>query len=193
MNTLYTVGALESLLIAITVLFLGQFINQKIPFLKQYKIPEPIVGGLLVASVITLLHMRGVNIKFTLPLEKILMLIFFATVGLSASYSQLVKGGKTVFIFLGVAAIYTVIQNAIGVGLASLLDINPLLGLVAGSMTLTGGHGTGAAWAATFDELYGLKTLEFAMASATFGLIVGGLIGGPVAQRRIAKHHLLSD
>ncbi|MEZ9669675.1 sodium/glutamate symporter [Vibrio breoganii] len=193
MTTTYTIGSLESFLIAIFVLFLGQFINRRVPFLKKYKVPEPIVGGLIIAIVITVLHFNGINLDFTLPLEKILMLMFFTTVGLSASYSQLLKGGKKVFIFLGVASVYIIIQNAIGVSLASMMDLNPLMGLVAGSITLSGGHGTGAAWAATFDELYGLKTLEFAMASATFGLIVGGLIGGPVAQRRINKHNLISE
>ncbi|OCH71863.1 sodium/glutamate symporter, partial [Vibrio breoganii] len=193
MTTTYTIGSLESFLIAIFVLFLGQFINRRVPFLKKYKVPEPIVGGLIIAIAITVLHFNGINLDFTLPLEKILMLMFFTTVGLSASYSQLLKGGKKVFIFLGVASVYIIIQNAIGVSLASMMDLNPLMGLVAGSITLSGGHGTGAAWAATFDELYGLKTLEFAMASATFGLIVGGLIGGPVAQRRINKHNLISE
>ncbi|MEZ9133893.1 sodium/glutamate symporter [Vibrio breoganii] len=193
MTTTYTIGSLESFLIAIFVLFLGQFINRRVPFLKKYKVPEPIIGGLIIAIVITVLHFNGINLDFTLPLEKILMLMFFTTVGLSASYSQLLKGGKKVFIFLGVASVYIIIQNAIGVSLASMMDLNPLMGLVAGSITLSGGHGTGAAWAATFDELYGLKTLEFAMASATFGLIVGGLIGGPVAQRRINKHNLISE
>ncbi|PMG91667.1 sodium/glutamate symporter [Vibrio breoganii] len=193
MTTTYTISSLESFLIAIFVLFLGQFINRRVPFLKKYKVPEPIVGGLIIAIVITVLHFNGINLDFTLPLEKILMLMFFTTVGLSASYSQLLKGGKKVFIFLGVASVYIIIQNAIGVSLASMMDLNPLMGLVAGSITLSGGHGTGAAWAATFDELYGLKTLEFAMASATFGLIVGGLIGGPVAQRRINKHNLISE
>ncbi|CAM2897693.1 sodium/glutamate symporter [Vibrio rarus] len=193
MNTTYTIDSLESFLIAISVLFLGQFINRRVPFLKQYQVPEPIVGGLFVAIIITILHVNGIDLDFNLPLEKILMLMFFTTVGLSASYSQLLKGGKKVFVFLGVASIYIVIQNAIGVSLASMLDLNPLLGLVAGSITLSGGHGTGAAWAATFEELYGLKTLEFAMASATFGLIVGGLIGGPIAQRRIKKHNLISQ
>ncbi|GEA60720.1 sodium/glutamate symporter [Vibrio comitans] len=193
MTTTYTIGSLESFLIAIFVLFLGQFINRRVPFLKKYKVPEPIVGGLIIAVIITVLHFNGINLDFTLPLEKILMLMFFTTVGLSASYSQLLKGGKKVFIFLGVASVYIIIQNAIGVSLASMMDLNPLMGLVAGSITLSGGHGTGAAWAATFEELYGLKTLEFAMASATFGLIVGGLIGGPVAQRRINKHNLISE
>ncbi|GEA52246.1 sodium/glutamate symporter [Vibrio inusitatus NBRC 102082] len=193
MTTTYTIGSLESFLIAIFVLFLGQFINRRVPFLKKYKVPEPIVGGLIIAFIITGLHFQGIHLDFTLPLEKILMLMFFTTVGLSASYSQLLKGGKKVFIFLGVASVYIIIQNAIGVSLASMMDLNPLMGLVAGSITLSGGHGTGAAWAATFDELYGLKTLEFAMASATFGLIVGGLIGGPVAQRRINKHNLISE
>lgn len=193
MNTVYEIGALESFLVAISVLFLGQFINRRVPLLKKYKVPEPIVGGLIIAIIITILHTQGIDLAFTLPLEKILMLMFFTTVGLSASYSQLLKGGKKVFIFLGVASVYIIIQNAIGVSLASMMDLNPLMGLVAGSITLSGGHGTGAAWAATFEELYGLKTLEFAMASATFGLIVGGLIGGPVAQRRITKHNLESE
>lgn len=193
MNTTYTIGGLESFLIAITVLFIGQFINRRIPALSKYKIPEPIVGGLIIALIITGLHLYGINLEFTLVLDKVLMLMFFTTVGLSASYSQLLKGGKKVFIFLGVASLYIIIQNAIGVSLASMMGLDPLLGLVAGSITLSGGHGTGAAWAATFNDLYGLNTLEFAMASATFGLIVGGLIGGPVAQRRIAKHNLVSE
>ncbi|WP_261817499.1 sodium/glutamate symporter [Vibrio gallicus] len=193
MHTVYTIGPLESFLIAITVLFLGQFVNARVSFLKKYKVPEPIVGGLIIAAIITLLHTLGIDLAFSLPLQKILMLMFFTTVGLSASYSQLLKGGKKVFIFLGVASVYIIIQNIIGVSLANILDINPLMGLVAGSITLSGGHGTGAAWATTFEDLYGLKTLEFAMASATFGLIVGGLIGGPVAQRRINKHNLVSE
>ncbi len=193
MQGTYSVGSLESFLIAISVLFIGHFVNSRVRCLKQYKVPVPIVGGLIVACIITVLHFQGIDLKFDLPLEKIFMLMFFTTVGLSASYSQLLKGGSKVFIFLGVASVYIMIQNAIGVGLATAMDLNPLLGLVAGSITLSGGHGTGAAWAATFDELYGLQTLEFAMASATFGLIVGGIIGGPVAQRRIAKHNLVSE
>ncbi|OEF28164.1 sodium/glutamate symporter [Vibrio rumoiensis] len=193
MNTVYPVGSIESFLLAIFVLLLGHFINSKIPFLSKYKVPEPIVGGLVVAVIITILHFQNITLEFDLPLEHILMLLFFTTVGLSASYTQLIKGGKKVFIFLAVASIYIVIQNAVGVGLAEMLGLNPLLGLVAGSITLSGGHGTGAAWASTFQDRYGLNTLEFAMAAATFGLIMGGIIGGPIAQRRIQKHNLMSE
>ncbi|MFV0574202.1 MAG: sodium/glutamate symporter [Vibrio sp.] len=193
MNTVYPVDSIESFLLAIFVLLLGHFINTKIPFLSKYKVPEPIVGGLVVAIINTILHFNNITLEFDLPLDHTLMLLFFTTVGLSASYTQLLKGGKKVFIFLGVASVYIIIQNAVGVGLAEVLGLNPLLGLVAGSITLSGGHGTGAAWASTFQENYGLNTLEFAMAAATFGLIVGGIIGGPVAQRRIQKHGLISE
>lgn len=193
MNTVYPVDSIESFLLAIFVLLLGHFINIKVPFLSKYKVPEPIVGGLVVAIISTILHFQNITLEFDLPLEHTLMLLFFTTVGLSASYTQLLKGGKKVFIFLGVASVYIIIQNAVGVGLAEALGINPLLGLVAGSITLSGGHGTGAAWASTFQNTYGINTLEFAMAAATFGLIVGGIIGGPVAQRRIQKHNLISE
>lgn len=193
MNTVYSVGSIESFLLAIFVLLLGHFINSKISFLSKYKVPEPIVGGLIVAIITTILHFQNITLEFELPLQQILMLLFFTSVGLSASYTQLIKGGKKVFIFLAVASIYIIIQNAVGVSLATMLGLNPLLGLVAGSITLSGGHGTGAAWASTFQENYGLNTLEFAMAAATFGLIVGGIIGGPIAQRRIQKHNLESE
>ncbi|TVO35663.1 sodium/glutamate symporter [Vibrio algivorus] len=193
MNTVYPVNSIESFLLAIFVLLLGHFINSKVPFLSKYKVPEPIVGGLVVAIISTILHFQNITLEFDLPLEHTLMLLFFTTVGLSASYTQLLKGGKKVFIFLALASVYIIIQNAVGVGLAEALGINPLLGLVAGSITLSGGHGTGAAWASTFQNTYGINTLEFAMAAATFGLIVGGIIGGPVAQRRIQKHNLVSE
>lgn len=97
------------------------------------------------------------------------------------------------FIFLGIASLYIIIQNAVGVSMASALGLEPIMGLIAGSITLAGGHGTGAAWAQTLFESHGINTLEFAMASATFGLVMGGIIGGPVAQRLIHKHNLVSS
>ncbi len=194
MNQLISVGTLESFLIAIFVLFLGHFINARIPVLKKFNIPEPIVGGLVVATAITLLHLNGIELSFSLPMQHTFMLMFFATVGLAANYTQLVKGGAKVFIFLGVASLYIVLQNGVGIALASALGLDPLMGLIAGSITLSGGHGTGAAWSQTFQDVYGLENvLEIAMASATFGLIMGGIIGSPVAQRLIEKHQLKSD
>lgn len=194
MNQIISVGPLESFLIAISVLFLGHFVNSKLPILKKFNIPEPIVGGLIVAVIITIMHFNGINLEFSLPLQKVFMLMFFSTVGLAANYTQLMKGGAKVFIFLAVASFYIIIQNGVGVSMATALGLDPLMGLIAGSITLSGGHGTGAAWSQTFSETYGLtNTLEIAMASATFGLIIGGIIGSPVAQKLINKNGFESE
>jgi ESS family glutamate:Na+ symporter len=194
MNQIISVGPLESFLIAISVLFLGHFVNAKLPILKKFNIPEPIVGGLIVALIITLMHFYGIDLEFSLPLQKIFMLMFFSTVGLAANYTQLMKGGAKVFVFLAVASFYIIIQNGVGVSMATALGLDPLMGLIAGSITLSGGHGTGAAWSQTFSETYGLSnTLEIAMASATFGLIIGGIIGSPVAQKLINKNGFESE
>ncbi len=194
MNHIISVGTLESFLIAISVLFLGHFINAKLPVLTKFNIPEPIVGGLIVAILITVLHFNGIELEFSLPLQNTFMLMFFSTVGLAANYTQLVKGGAKVLVFLAVASFFIIIQNGVGVTLATALGLDPLMGLIAGSITLSGGHGTGAAWSQTFSENYGLDhSLEIAMASATFGLIVGGLIGSPVAKKLIDKHNFESE
>ncbi|AQS40549.1 sodium--glutamate symport carrier GltS [Shewanella psychrophila] len=193
MNTVYSIGELESFLVAILVLFIGHSVNRHVAFFRKYNIPEPIVGGLIVASIITVLHFNNISLEFTLSMQNTLMLMFFSTVGLAASYKLLLKGGSKVFIFLGIASLYIVIQNAVGVSMATALGLEPIMGLIAGSITLSGGHGTGAAWAQTFSEDYGINTLEFAMAAATFGLVMGGIIGGPVAQRLINKNNLVSS
>ena len=193
MNTVYSIGELESFLVAILVLFIGHSVNRHVAFFRKYNIPEPIVGGLIVAAIITGLHFNNISLEFTLSMQNTLMLMFFSTVGLAASYKLLLKGGSKVFIFLGIASLYIVIQNAVGVSMATALGLEPLMGLIAGSITLSGGHGTGAAWAQTFSEDYGINTLEFAMAAATFGLVMGGIIGGPVAQRLINKNNLVSS
>ncbi|GIU17026.1 sodium/glutamate symporter [Shewanella colwelliana] len=193
MNTVYTIGELESFLVAILVLFIGHTVNRHVAAFKKYNIPEPIVGGLIVAAVITVLHFNKISLAFTLSMQNTLMMMFFSTVGLAASYKQLMRGGSKVFLFLGIASLYIVIQNAVGVSMATALGLEPLMGLIAGSITLSGGHGTGAAWAQTFSDDYGISTLEFAMAAATFGLVMGGIIGGPVAQRLINKNGLVSS
>ncbi|MCG7499593.1 sodium/glutamate symporter [Vibrio sp. Of7-15] len=194
MNNAYAVGPLESFLIAIGVLFLGHLVNSKLPVLKKYNIPEPIVGGLIVAIALTALHFQGIELTFSLPLQSTFMLMFFSTVGLAANYTQLMKGGAKVFLFLAVASVYIIIQNGVGLSLATAMGLEPLMGLIAGSITLSGGHGTGAAWSQTFSETYGLSnTLEIAMASATFGLIIGGIIGSPVAKKLIDKNNMKSE
>ncbi|WP_243977368.1 sodium/glutamate symporter [Vibrio natriegens] len=194
MNHIISIGALESFMVAISVLFLGHFVNARLPVLSKFNIPEPIVGGLIVACILTTLHFYGIDLEFDLPLQNTFMLMFFSTVGLAANYTQLMKGGAKVFIFLAVASFYIIIQNGVGVSLAAALGLDPLMGLIAGSITLSGGHGTGAAWSQTFQDVYGLNNvLEIAMASATFGLIIGGIIGSPMAERLVDKHGIESE
>lgn len=121
------------------------------------------------------------------------MLAFFAGVGLTADLTRLKQGGISLAIFLLIVAIFLVIQDAAGTTMAYLLDLHPAIGLIAGSITLSGGHGTGVAWAERFVEvqnLTGALELALALASATFGLVIGGLIGGPVSQFLITRYKL---
>ncbi len=177
-----------TLVAASLVLLLGRGLVARIAFLRTYNIPEPVAGGLLVAVVLLGLRSFDIQVQFDTSLQTPLMLAFFATIGLSADFASLKKGGRVVGIFLLVVTGLLVVQNAMGIGLATALGLDPLMGLLAGSITLSGGHGTGAAWGATFSEKFGLASAsELALASATFGLVLGGLIGGPVARLLIAR------
>ena len=177
-----------TLVAASLVLLLGRGLVTRIGFLRAYNIPEPVAGGLVVALVLLALRSFDVEVRFDTSLQTPLMLAFFATIGLSADFASLKKGGRVVGVFLLAVIGLLVVQNAMGIGLATALGLDPLMGLLTGSITLAGGHGTGAAWGATFSETYGLASAsELAMASATFGLVLGGLIGGPVARLLIKR------
>ncbi len=177
-----------TLVAASLVLLLGRGLVARIGLLRIYNIPEPVAGGLVVAFALLALRSFDVQVQFDTSLQTPLMLAFFATIGLSADFASLKKGGRVVVVFLLVVTSLLLVQNAMGIGLASALGLDPLMGLLAGSITLSGGHGTGAAWGATFSEKFGLASAaELAMASATFGLVLGGLIGGPVARRLIKR------
>lgn len=171
-----------TLVAASLVLLLGRGLVTRVGFLRTYNIPEPVAGGLVVALVLLALRFFDIEVRFDTSLQAPLMLAFFATIGLSADFASLKKGGRVVGVFVLAVTGLLVIQNAMGIGLAKALGLDPLMGLLTGSITLAGGHGTGAAWGATFSEKFGLASAsELAMASATFGLVLGGLIGGPVA------------
>ncbi|MCV6603810.1 MAG: sodium/glutamate symporter, partial [Porticoccaceae bacterium] len=132
-----------------------------------------------------------IQFDFDMSLKSPLMVMFFTTVGLAASVKLLIKGGPKVVLFLGVATLMLILQNSIGVLMATSADMHPLYGLVIGSVTLSGGHGNGATYAGLFGSHYNLQgVLEIAMAAATFGLVLGGMIGGPVTERLIKKHNL---
>jgi ESS family glutamate:Na+ symporter len=182
---------IETLVAATLVLLLGRKIVEYTPLLRAYSIPEPVTGGLLIAFLLLGLHSFGhVDVHFDTGLQAPLMLAFFATIGLNADLASLRSGGKKLGIFLAVVMGLLLLQNAIGLGLAALLGLDLRVGLLAGSIALSGGHGTGAAWGKVFSEhaTNGLPAAtEIAIACATFGLILGGLVGGPVARLLIKR------
>ncbi|MBG2874593.1 sodium/glutamate symporter [Proteus alimentorum] len=181
---MYHLDVYGTLVAATLVLLIGRKLVKSVPFLERYTIPEPVAGGLLVA--VLLLAFKSFmdwEVSFDLSLKDPLMLAFFATIGLNANLASLKAGGKALFIFIFVVVGLLLVQNTVGIALAKMLGLDPLMGLLAGSITLSGGHGTGAAWGKTFVENYGfMSASEVAMACATFGLVLGGLIGGPVAR-----------
>ena len=172
-----------TLVSASMVLLSGRFLVSNIKPLRTYSIPEPVIGGLLAAVAIMLIHKgAGVEIRFDASMAGPLMLCFFASIGLNADLASLKRGGKPLLLFLLVVVGFLIAQNLTGILMAKLLGLNSLIGLLAGSISLSGGHGTGAAWAAVFTERFGLVgAAELAIACATFGLVLGGVIGGPVA------------
>ncbi len=193
MTTLNINGA-DTLIISIFVLFLGQVLTRKIGFLKKYSIPQAVTGGLIVSLVVLgISQLGGVKIVFDLNLRDLLLLAFFSTIGLSAKFARLKAGGKPLLILLICALVFLVVQNTTGVLMAKLLGWPPGLGLFAGSISFAGGHGTAIAWgneakAAGFDQ-----PALIGIAFATFGLVAGGIIGGPVAERLIKKNGLTPD
>ena len=163
----------------------------RVAFLNRYSIPDPVVGGLIAAVVITALRFGAgdVRISFDMTLQSTLLLAFFSTIGLSADVRMLLKGGMRLLILLAVVTVVPAAAERRWACAAAIgLDMNPLFGLLAGSVTMAGGHGTGAAYAKLFGEVNNLQgAMEVAMACATFGLVLGGIIGGPVAERLIVR------
>ncbi len=186
------IGIYGTLVAASLVLLLGNRLVAWVPALHTYTIPEPVAGGLVVAIVLLVVRVAGqTEVRFDTALQAPMMLAFFATIGLNANLASLKQGGPLLLRFLGVVIGLLVLQNAVGIGLAFALGIDPLFGLLGGSITLSGGHGTGAAWSKVFAERHGLQSAtEAAIACATFGLVMGGILGGPVARllmRRVTK------
>ncbi|PXX21035.1 MULTISPECIES: sodium/glutamate symporter [Burkholderia] len=173
-----------TLVAASLVLLLGQVLVSRIGVLRAYTIPEPVAGGLVIALALTTLRgFGGVEVRFDTSLQTPLMLAFFASIGLNAKLSSLKSGGPMLLRFLLIVLGLLILQDALGIGLAKAIGLDPLLGLLAGSVTLSGGHGTGAAWSKVFAERHGLQSAtEAAIACATFGLVLGGLLGGPIAR-----------
>ncbi len=178
-----------TMILATLVLLLGRALVVKIKFLSDFNIPEPVAGGLVAGIIVFLLNVfLGLTFKFQGQLQTAFMLMFFSSIGLSADFTRLKAGGKPLAVFLVVVAVFIVVQDLVGVGLAAALGLDPLLGLVTGSITLTGGHGTAGAWGPVLESRYGITgATTLGIATATFGLVAGGLIGGPVAKYLLKK------
>lgn len=181
--------------VAVFVYALGSFIKKKIDFFNKYCIPASVIGGILFAFLTLGLNLTGtVTIVTDTTLQNIFMTLFFTSVGYTASFKLLKKGGLQVLVFLLVATVLIVMQNAAGVALASALGMDPLMGLCVGSVPLVGGHGTSGAFGPMLEQNFGVAGASTVSISvATFGLIIGGIIGGPVAKKRIRKHNLTPE
>lgn len=187
------IGMFEMLAIVVMVVYLGQWIRNKLPILKKYCIPSAVVGGTLVSIVTCALYLSGIVVfeweNYSI-MNNFFYNIFFAASGTAASLALLKKGGKLVLIFSVLAAVLAVLQNALALGVGTAMGMNPLTALMAGSTPLTGGHGNAASFGPIAAEMGGVGAVEVAVAAATFGLISGCIIGGPIGRQLIKKHNL---
>lgn len=182
---------MQTTALAVVIYYFGEWLRTKFTILYKFCIPAPVVGGLIFAILNLILRLSNIlKIDLDTTLQSPFMMVFFTSIGFTASLELIKKGGFQVIIFWLAAAGLAALQDALGVTLAGILNASPLLGLMCGSVTMTGGHGTGAAFAPLFESM-GLKgAMTAAMASATWGLVFGSLIGGPVAKRLIERKNL---
>jgi len=185
----------QTIIVAILVLFLGKYLNKKFNILRKYNIPEPVTGGLVASLLFWILYLIfDVNIVFNNHYRDILLIIFFTSLGLSTELKSIAKGGKVLLILTIFAIAYIFIQNYFGILIAKLFGFNPAMGILVGSVPLQGGHGNVVSFVPIINEQFHLQsTMEIGMIMATFGLIIGGVLGGPVAKFLIKKHKLKAD
>lgn len=191
MITEIQVNAADTLIISIFVLYLGNRLTRRVPFLEKYNIPQAVTGGLIVSLlVLAVVLVGGPKIVFDLVLRDVLLLAFFSTIGLSAKFSRLKAGGRPLLILLVCAAVFLLVQNTTGVLIAIGLDAHPGYGLFSGSVSFAGGHGTAIAWGQEAEAAGLVGAGMIGIAFATFGLVAGGIIGGPLAEHLIKKYRL---
>ena len=173
---------------------LGLVLTKKIPVLSRFCIPAPLVGGLCFAILNTILYTTGTAvISFDDTLQTVFMIMFFTTVGFTVSIPLLLKSGKAVIMLLILSIVMIVLQNAVGSGVMALMGKNPLFGLACGSISMIGGPGTAAGIGPDLDAAGAIGGTTVAVAAATFGLIFGSLLGGPIARKLIVRNHLCDE
>ncbi|MGF1791110.1 sodium/glutamate symporter [Photobacterium profundum] len=178
--------------IGILVLFVGRRLNAAFKPLQEFSIPEPVTGGILFSLLIALIYVTtSIEIEFNLAARDVLLVYFFTTIGINASLKDLLKGGKPLIVLLAITIGYMILQNLTGISVAKLFGLDSAVGLLGGSVSLIGGHGTAIAWAPRIGEEFGIpNAMEIGIASATFGLILASLMGGPIAKFLITRYQL---
>ena len=185
LNVYYTIA------IAILVLMLGDFIKRHVSVLRKFCIPTPVVGGVLFAIAITVLNVSGLcKISLDSSFNEFFSLLFYAGIGYTASWKLLKKGGPQVIVFLILSSILVVFQNGLGVVICKVMGVDPLVGLACGSIPMVGGNGTAAAWGPVLESAGLDAGTTIATAAATFGLVAGALLGGPVGRYLIEHNNL---
>ena len=186
-----TIAPVDTLIASILVLALGQAITRRVGPLERYAIPTAVTGGLIVSIAILLVtQFGGPKITFDLELRDLFLLAFFSTIGLSAKFSRLKTGGRTLLLLVLLAAVFLVLQDVTGVALAWAMGVHPGYGLMAGSVSFAGGHGTAIAWGTTAEAAGLVSAADIGIGFATFGLVAGGLIGGPLGEWLIRRNDL---
>lgn len=182
----------QTLAIAVVVLILGQFLKSKIDFLEKFCIPAPVVGGLLFAIFTCICYATGLaEFSFDDTLREVCMVFFFTSVGFQANLKVLKSGGKSLIIFLALVILLIISQNGLAVGVSKLLGLDPLIGLCTGSIPMVGGHGTAGAFGPVLEDFNISGATTICTAAATFGLIAGSLVGGPIGRKLIEKKNLM--
>ncbi|MGE7114096.1 sodium/glutamate symporter [Lysinibacillus sp. NPDC047702] len=185
---------ITTIFLAAALLGLGSWLISRISFLKRFCIPAPVVGGLLFAALATILKTTGtLEISLDTSLQSLFMITFFTTIGLGASFKLVKLGGKLLIIYWLACGFLALMQNVIGVSLASLMGIHPLIGMMAGAVSMEGGHGAAAAFGQTLEDLGISSAMTIGAAAATCGLVAGGLIGGPIVKYLVGKYNLTPD
>lgn len=182
----------QTIAVAVVVLILGTFLKRKISFLEKFCIPAPVIGGLIFAIFTLICYSTGIlEIDFDDTLKEVCMVFFFTSVGFQANLKVLKSGGKPLLIFLVLVIVLIITQNFTAIGLANLLGLDSLTGMTTGSIPMVGGHGTAGAFGPVLEDFGISGATTVCTAAATFGLIAGSLMGGPIGNRLIKKHNLL--
>lgn len=187
-----TLDMYQTVAVAVVVLMIGNFLKKKISFLQRFCIPSPVIGGLLFAIITLILYATGIAvIDFDDTLKEVCMVLFFTSVGFQANLKVLKSGGKALIVFLVLVVALMIGQNFASIGLANVLGLDSLTGMTTGSIPMIGGHGTAGAFGPVLEDFGVSGATTVCTAAATFGLIAGSLMGGPIGNRLIKKHNLL--